>query len=301
MEQGKNVSLARFSTLKIGGEAQRFYAPENTKELVQLFGELRKTNESWHVIGGGSNLLISSRGVEGTVVRLIGLNQISSPEANVIEAGSGVRLPHLARYAAEQELGGLEFLVGIPGTVGGGIYMNAGAHGSCIAEVLESATVYDTTSGELCTLSAEALKFSYRKSVLQEGSQIVVSARFKLPKAASEQIKEKMQHNEDYRWRTQPLGFPNAGSTFTNPDPEHSAGMLLDQAGAKQLREGNAAVSAVHANFVVNLGGASSGDVVGLLKRMQECVHDKFGIVLKPEWKYLGKFAGEELEVWDAR
>jgi UDP-N-acetylmuramate dehydrogenase len=301
MEQDKDVPLARFTTLKVGGTAQRLCVPESAKELVQLLGDLSKSNEPWNVIGGGSNLLISSKGVEGTVIRLTGLNQLSNPKADVVEAGSGVRLPHLARYAAELELSGLEFLVGIPGTVGGGIFMNAGAHGSCIAEVLESAQVYDIEDAQVKTMDLEQLKFAYRKSILQNGKYVALGARFRLNKVPIDQIKSKMQHNEDYRWRTQPLGFPNAGSTFKNPEPERGAGLLLDQAGAKELRQGNAAVSAVHANFVVNLGGASSDEVIELLKRMQECVQTKFGLLLKPEWKYLGRFAEEELQVWNVK
>lgn len=303
MEQAKDVPLARYSTLKIGGEAQQLCIPESTDELIKLLNVLLKQDEPWYVLGGGSNLLVSSKGVKGTVIRVTGVNRMSSPEGNIVEAGAGVRLPHLARYAASEGLSGLEFLVGIPGTVGGGVFMNAGAHGSCVADVLENATVYDTASRGVRTLSKNELGFSYRKSILQSAQQenskyVVLGARFRLHKQPEEQILARMQHNEDYRWRTQPLGFPNAGSTFKNPDPEHGAGLLLDRSGAKQLRQGNAAVSAVHANFVVNLGGASSGEVVGLLKRMQECVYNNFDVLLHPEWKYLGEFSDDELKVW---
>ncbi len=219
-------------------------------------------------------------------------------------------MPHLARYAAEHGLAGLEFMVGIPGTVGGGIYMNAGAHGSSVSEVLESAVVFDTGKNELLTMSREEFGFQYRKSALQTDKHIVVSARFRLQPGKAEQIQARIDANEEYRWKTQPLSWPSAGSTFKNPQPAStlpqspgggspSAGYLLEKAGAKQLKVGNAAVSAVHANFVINMGGATSSDAVALLARMQECVHNAFGVVLKPEWKQLGIFSDQEGSLWN--
>src|SRR5262249_38662023 len=158
----------------------------------------------------------------------------------------------LARYAASVGLSGLEFSVGIPGTVGGAVVMNAGAHGSCIANIFESAIVFDTRRWDLVTLSKEDLAFEYRRSAIDPDTQIVLSARFRLTPDTKEEIDARIRHNEEYRWKTQPLSWPSAGSTFKNPDPERSAGFLLDKAGAKHMREGNAAVSAVHANFVIN-------------------------------------------------
>ncbi|HEY9868830.1 MAG TPA: UDP-N-acetylmuramate dehydrogenase, partial [Candidatus Obscuribacterales bacterium] len=209
------------------------------------------------------------------------------------------RLPHLARFAASHGLSGLEFAVGIPGTVGGAVVMNAGAHGSCIANVLESATIFDTTSWDIITLKNDDLAFQYRKSSIDPEKQIVLSARFRLIPDKKENIDARIAHNEEYRWKTQPLSWPSAGSTFKNPDPERGAGYLLDRAGAKHMREGNAAVSAVHANFVINMGGATSQEVTTLLRRMQDLVYKEFAVVLKPEWKKLGLFEPSECEVWN--
>ena len=298
MEEQASEPLSRYTTLKIGGAAQRFFQPQTTEELAQLVSKLKERSEPWYVIGGGSNLLVSSSGVTGAVIRTAQITNITQVDANTIEAGAGTRLPHLARYAASLGLCGLEFAVGIPGTVGGGIIMNAGAHGSCMAEIVQSVTIYDTVIGDVRTLLRDELDFKYRKSVIDPHKQVVLSARLNMKTDLPEKIEARIKANEEYRWRTQPIGWPNAGSTFINPTPDQGAGFLLDKAGAKLLSEGKAAVSAVHANFVINLGGATSNEVSRLLKRMQESVYKAFEIRLRPEWKTLGEFEQSELEVW---
>src|SRR5260221_8807200 len=169
MEEKAGETLSRYTTLKVGGTAQRFCQPHSIEELVQLLEQLKQQSEPWYVIGGGSNLLVSSKGVQGTVVRTAQITNICQLDSNVLEAGAGVRLPHLAKFAASLGLSGLEFAVGIPGTVGGGVIMNAGAHGSCMAEVIESVTIYDTIIGEVVTFSNPELNFQYRKSKLDPG------------------------------------------------------------------------------------------------------------------------------------
>jgi|AGTN01.3.fsa_nt_gi UDP-N-acetylenolpyruvoylglucosamine reductase len=298
MDEALNAPLAKYSTLKIGGEASRLCHPRSTEDLVELVSRLKEKEEPWFVIGGGSNLLISSKGFEGTVIRTTGLTSMESPQAGVIEALAGTRLPHLAKYAAARGLSGLEFAVGIPGTVGGAVIMNAGAHGSCIANILETATILDTEKGTLLTLEKSDLDFTYRRCKLDPNKHVVVSARFRMDEAPAEEIEAHTKENEDYRWRTQPIGWPNCGSTFKNPLPDKSAGFLLDQAGAKNMTVGKAAVSAMHANFVINLGGATSDEVTALLARMKELVYSKFDITMTPEWKTLGSFTDTEKEVW---
>jgi UDP-N-acetylmuramate dehydrogenase len=299
MDEQEGEPLSRFTTLKIGGLAQRLCQPHTIDELVTLLAELKKRDQPWHVIGGGSNLLVSSHGVKGTVIRTAQITNINQLESNTLEAGAGARLPHLARYAASLGLSGLEFAVGIPGTVGGGVIMNAGAHGSCMADVIQSVTIFDTVTEKIATLSHEELNFQYRKSRLDPAVQVVLSAQLKLASDLPEAIEGRIRANEEYRWRTQPMGWPNAGSTFKNPDPKQGAGLLLDQSGAKKLSEGQAAVSEVHANFVINLGGATSSQVSMLMKRMQECVYETFAVRLHPEWKTLGEFTESEREVWN--
>ncbi|HEY9784829.1 MAG TPA: UDP-N-acetylmuramate dehydrogenase [Candidatus Obscuribacterales bacterium] len=298
MEQQDQVPLWRFTTLKIGGEARRLYLPTSVDELADIVEQLAERDEPWFVLGGGSNLLVSSKGYEGSVIRTTQITGVTRVETDVLEAGAGARLPHLARFAATLGLAGLEFSVGIPGTVGGGVIMNAGAHGSCMANVVESVTIYDSIERRIVTLEASQLGFQYRKCKLSPSTHVVLSARLKLIADRPEEIEARVRHNEEYRWRTQPLGWPNAGSTFKNPEPGRGAGLLLDQAGAKTLRQGQAAVSAVHANFVINMGGATSEEVAQLMRRMQNTVYEKFQISLEPEWKTLGTFSNEEQKVW---
>jgi len=298
MDDAINAPLARYTTLKIGGEANRLCQPSTIEQLVEIVDQCKQKGEPWFILGGGSNLLISSAGFKGTVVRTTNLVEIKNPEPGVLDALAGARLPHIAKFAASLGLSGLEFAVGIPGTVGGGVIMNAGAHGSCMSNILVSATVFDTTTGELKTMAKEELDFQYRRCKLDPLKHVVVGAKFKMEQGSREDIERKTKENEDYRWRTQPIGFPNAGSTFKNPEPTKTAGFLLDKSGAKELKEGQAAVSSLHANFVINLGGATSNEVTGLLKRMQDCVHKEFAIELHPEWKILGQFSDSELDVW---
>jgi UDP-N-acetylmuramate dehydrogenase len=298
MEAQSNVSLARYTTLKVGGVAGSFCQPASVDELAQVASDLKQRQEPFFILGGGSNLLVSNEGFEGTVVRTAKLIEMRQLESDVIEADAGARLPHLAKYAASLGLSGLEFLVGVPGTVGGAVIMNAGAHNSCVANILLDATVFDTATNDIHKMSNNELKFVYRHCALDPARHVVLSARFKLIADDRATIEQKTKHNEEYRWKTQPLGWPNAGSTFKNPEPTRSAGLLLDQSGAKELKEGQAAVSSIHANFVINTGGATSQDVTSLLKRMQEGVLKKFEIQLHPEWKTLGNFSESEQEIW---
>ncbi len=297
-EEQFDAPLARYTTLKIGGEAKRLIQPLTVAELAAVVDELAKNNEQWFVLGGGSNLLVSSKGFAGTVVRTTQITSVERLESNLIEAGAGSRLPHLARHAAQWGLCGLEFAAGIPGTVGGGVIMNAGAHGSSMSEIVEEVSIYDSTLNKIVNLKKDELGFQYRKCALDPQKHAVLSAKLRLNTDRPEEIEVRIRHNEEYRLRTQPIGFPNAGSTFKNPEPTRAAGMLLDQSGAKELKEGQAAVSALHANFVINLGGATSDQVTTLLHKMQDRVMEKFGVRLNPEWKTLGDFTAEEKAVW---
>jgi UDP-N-acetylmuramate dehydrogenase len=298
MEAAVNVPLWRYTTLKIGGEAGKFCQPTSVDQLVELTAALTAKKEPWFILGGGSNLLVSSNGYKGTVIRTVDLKSMTNPESVIVEADAGARLPHLARYAASLGLSGLEFLVGVPGTVGGAVIMNAGAHNSCVADVLDEVTVYDSVKNDIVKIKNADLDFSYRRCCLNSAKHVVLSARFKLNLDDREVIERNTKHNEEYRWKTQPLGWPNAGSTFKNPEPARSAGLLLDQAGAKTLKEGQAAVSAVHANFVINMGGATSSEVATLVKRMQDCVFTSFSVQMHPEWRTLGDFSDSEHEPW---
>lgn len=298
MEENANEALARYTTLRIGGEAEKLFHPQSIAELVSLASILSKSDKPLYVLGGGSNMLISSAGVKGNVIRTAQMTEIKQINEDTIEALAGARLPHLAKHAGSLNLSGLEFSVGIPGTVGGAVVMNAGAHGSCMAEIIESVVVFDSKENKLVTLTKNDLAFAYRKSNIDPASQIVVSARLKLKPGQKADIETKIKANEEYRLKTQPINYPNAGSTFVNPELKRSAGFLLEQSGAKGIICGQAAVSELHANFVINLGGATSKDVSDVLQHMQKCVYEKFAIKLYPEWKILGEFPASELAPW---
>lgn len=292
------ISLSRFTTLKIGGAAQNFCEPTSIDELSECLNNLASSQEPFFILGGGSNLLISSEGFNGTVIRTTKLTNITLEGDDCIIAQAGVRLPHLSRYAANANLSGLEFSCGIPGTVGGAVVMNAGAHGSSMSNLIESVTIFDTKDGKIKTLSASELDFKYRKCNLNPHNQTVLYARLKLTNGNRDDILTRIKANEDYRWKSQPLSYPNAGSTFKNPSFDKQAGKLLDLSGAKSLNFGQAAVSAIHANFVINLGSASSSEVVTLMKKMQDSVYKQFDIKLSPEWKILGHFKESLTELW---
>jgi len=301
MEEALQAPLARITTLKIGGNADCLCHPQSAAELIDLVARLKEAGTPWYVVGGGPNLLISSEGFRGTVIRTTQMTNIRLEQPNLLEAEAGARLPHLARHAAQNGLAGLEFAVGIPGTVGGAVIMNAGAHGSSISAIFDSAKILDSATGEVAELRSEDMAFQYRRCALDPARHIVLSAKFKMPSDVPEEIEKRTKHNEDYRWKTQPLGFPNAGSTFKNPLPDKAAGFLLDQSGVKDLKVGNAAVSSIHANFIVNLGGASSHEVIVLMKRMQDMVRQKFKLDLVPEWKTMGTFTDDEMSVWQQK
>lgn len=199
MDLQTDVPLSRYTTLKIGGEARKFFQPNSIEELTELVAQLAEKEEPWFILGGGSNLLVSTKGFEGTVVRTTQVTDMKTLEGGVVEAGAGARLPHLARFAAQRGFAGLEFSVGIPGTVGGGVIMNAGAHGSCMANVVEDVTIYDTKLKKVLTLKKDELGFVYRKCALDPSVHVVLSARLRLPADEPDAIEARIKHNEEYR------------------------------------------------------------------------------------------------------
>ncbi len=292
------INLAKFTSIKIGGIAKYFYEPTNTDDFLQVLNYAKNKSIPFFVLGGGSNLLISSTGFEGLVIRTTKLTSINQLDTTHILADAGVRLPHLARFAGNLNLSGLEFSCGIPGTVGGGVIMNAGAHGSSMSELVEYINVYDFLTDSVKKMTNDQLSFAYRSCILKPGSQVVLNACLRLKQGDKNEILAKIKANEDYRWKTQPLSYPNAGSTFKNFSPTQPAGKLLDLAGVKNLTCGDASVSAIHANFVINLGKAQSSDVIDLLGKMQTSVFNKFSIKLFPEWKTLGNFGNKIDDIW---
>lgn len=289
----ENKNLAEFTTFKIGGAAKKVYFPENTEE----FEELLKNNKNLLVLGNGSNVLISSDGIDREVVFTTKLSGFRVHN-NEISAECGLKCAKASTVAAQNSLKGFEFMAGIPGTIGGVVYMNASAHNCSVADVLKECKIFDLYSNEIKILKNEDMHFEYRNSILSKGKYILLEAVFELEKGNETDINALITRNLEFRKQCQPtLALPNAGSVFKNPEND-SAGRLLDKAGLKSAKVGGAKVWENHANFIVNTGGATSKDVIELMKTMRDRVSKEYMIELKPEIKFYGKENGEDKELW---
>lgn len=286
-----NFDIKKSTSFKIGGQIARMYFPTSIEEFVDI-----KTKEPDAFVAGNlSNILVSSDGYDGAVICTKKMDSIKF-DGNTVFAGAGVRGTKLSKLALEKKLSGLEFMVAFPGSVGGEVFMNAGAHGQMIADVLKSAKVYCPEKGVL-KLANTDMEFSYRTSVCQKMPYSVLEAEFELTPSTTDKIQEKMNENLSFRQNKQPsLTLPNCGSTFRNPDGD-SAGRLLDAAGVKGLVSGGVHVWENHANFIINDGEGTSLDVLRLMDEMYSRVKEKFDIELKPEVRYLGGNNEEEVEI----
>ncbi|MCZ8248684.1 MULTISPECIES: UDP-N-acetylmuramate dehydrogenase [unclassified Microcystis] len=287
-----SVSLADFTSYRVGGRAQWYAEPVNLEELREVFAWLRSQDLPLTVLGAGSNLLISDRGLPGLVLNTRHLrSSCFDAETATITAAAGEPLPKIAWRAAKRGWRGLEWAVGIPGTVGGAVVMNAGAHTSCVADRLVRALVLNP-DGQLETLSKEDLNYSYRSSSLQGDQRLVIEATFQLEATDNcEEIMAITTHNLRHRKSTQPYDRPSCGSVFRNPKPQF-AGALIEGMGLKGYQIGGAQVSELHANFILNIGSAKASDILRLIRHVQEQVFDRWSLWLEPEVKVLGEFDG---------
>jgi UDP-N-acetylmuramate dehydrogenase len=279
--------LAHWTSLRVGGPADALVRIDTREELVRVLGFCRAHALSVSILGGGFNSLVRDGGLRGVVVRLAGLREVALAGDGLVRAEAGVTHSQLTRFCAEQGRSGLEFAVGIPGTVGGWIAMNAGVHGREIKDVLTSLELYDPALGAIGSRAREALVFRYRATELPAGA-VVVSATFRTEPAPPEQIRERQKTLLAQRRATQPVDQPSCGSVFKNPAGDY-AGRLIEAAGLKGTREGGAMISELHANFIVNLGGASAADVLRLIERARAEVSARFGIALETEVRVEGE------------
>jgi UDP-N-acetylmuramate dehydrogenase len=291
----QGVALRDFTTWRVGGPARWFGEPGSAEELIQQASWSVGEGLPFRCIGAGSNLLIADGGLPGLTLcsrRLQG--SVLEAADGWVEAEAGEPIPTLARKVARSGLSGLEWSVGIPGTVGGAVVMNAGAQGGCTAEWLHSVRVIDPARpGEPFTLLASELDFAYRHSRLQEEPLLVLSARFRLePGHEPAAVTARTSANLHSRTSTQPYQQPSCGSVFRNPEPQ-KAGRLIEGLGLKGLQVGDAQVSTLHANFIVNLGAATATDIDRLIGMVQESVWTAHGIPLHPEVKRLGFALGD--------
>ena len=277
-----NEPMARHTSFKIGGGAEVMAFPKGPEELSAVLKTSALLDAKPAILGAGTNVLAPDGGISGLVICLKDcLDGMELLEGNRIRVAAGVTMSRAAVFAANHGLSGLEFAHGIPGTVGGGVYMNAGAYGGEIVQVCESVLVMDM-AGNLTERSNEEMKFSYRHSILEDEGGIVVSAVFRLTPAEPAEVKAKMKELQGKRSASQPLDMPSAGSAFKRPVGGYAAA-LIDQAGLKGYQVGGAAISTKHAGFAVNVGGATARDVQDLLRQVSDIVYEQSGIRLEPE------------------
>ncbi len=279
----EQIPLATHTTLSIGGPARWFFRPAGETELAEAL-KLIPAETAILPLGRGSNLLVSDQGFDGVVIDFGELNTILTHDTE-LRADVGARMGKIAQHCATQGLSGLEFMATVPGDLGGGIAMNAGAFGQQVSDTLLSIRLLHRNS-EVKTILRKQLQMEYRHTTLPAGA-LVVSARFKLQNDDVEEIRVRMREMRRQRSDTQPLSLPNCGSVFKNPPGDHAA-RLIEAAGLKGLKIGNARISSTHANFIVNEGKASSRDVLALITTAREAVEEKFGIRLEPEVRILG-------------
>ena len=277
--------LSAHTTFGIGGPADVFVVPETATELAECVSACKEAGVDFFVLGKGSDLLVADDGYRGVIVSLDGLAAIER-EGDGLVCGAGAALKDVAERACEEGLSGFEFACGIPGSIGGACFMNAGAYDGCMADVLESVEVL-TKDGDVVRLGVEDLELGYRTSRIRTERMVVLTARLRLVPGDKRAIRAKMDDLTARREEKQPLEYGSAGSTFKRPEG-HFAGKLIMDAGLKGYRVGGAAVSTKHAGFVVNLGGATASDVRAVIAHVQDEVARQFGVRLEPEVRFLG-------------
>lgn len=284
----ENEPMSKYTSFKIGGPADYFVKVANENDLLKFLSLSREYSIPFFLLGNGSNLLISDKGIEGCVVKLEGdFNSITLNQDGTVTAGAATLLSQLARFSMNESLSGLEFASGIPGTVGGAVYMNAGAYGGQMSDVVQSC-LHVSLDGKVGRREKNQLDFGYRKSVYVETCDIILSVDLKLNRSDKNSIKKTMSELLSSRKEKQPLSFPSAGSVFKRPKGNF-AGTLIEKCGLKGTSVGGAKVSEKHAGFIVNTGNATSKDVCDLIKKIQETVADKAGVDLHCEVKFIGK------------
>ncbi len=280
-----NEPMSKHTTFKIGGAADIFVTPETKEALLEIIGYCKAENIPVTVVGNGSNLLVSDNGIDGVVICTEKINYVIL-EDDIITSGAGVFLAVVANTAAKMSLAGLEFAAGIPGTVGGGTFMNAGAYGGELKDVIETVTALDN-DGNVKVFKNADCGFGYRTSIFG-GGYVILEVTFRLKKGNKEEILDTMKDLAGRRRDKQPLEYPSAGSTFKRPEG-YFAGKLIEDAGLKGYAIGGAEVSEKHSGFVINKGGATAKDVLDLVDYIKMQVKEKFGVTLQEEIKLIGR------------
>lgn len=284
----ENEPMSKHTTFRVGGEAACFIRISSTEQLQKLIPYFKEIEIPYFILGNGSNLLVGDHGYDGVILQLKEKFSRIETEENLLRAQAGALLSQVAQCALEHSLAGFAFASGIPGTVGGGVMMNAGAYGGEMKQVVEEVTVLDE-NGEILVLDNATMEFGYRTSIIKNRHFTVLEVTFRLSEGIREEIHRKMEELAAKRREKQPLNFPSAGSTFKRPEG-YFAGKLIMDAGLRGYSIGGAGVSDKHCGFVINKGNATAADVSEVIEEVKERVKDKFGVTLECEVIRLGNF-----------
>ena len=287
----KNILLKKHTTFKIGGPAKYFFLAKSKEDLVKAIKTAKKLKLPFFVLGGGSNLLVADEGFKGIVIKAQNAKRKvkkKNSKLKTIYIESGARLNDVVKICLEESLRGMEWAIGIPGTVGGAIKGNAGAFGSSMKDIVKEVEAFDILSEKIKILKNKDCEFKYRESIFKKKKNLIIlSAELEFKKGEKKKIKEKIKEYLNYRKKTQPLKFASAGSIFKNPQ-SFFTGELIERCGLKGKKIGKVKISEIHGNFIVNLGGGKAKEVVELIKLIKKEVRRKFKIKLEEEIEYLG-------------
>lgn len=281
-------AMSQHTTFKIGGPADYFLMPDKGEDVGRVIKICKEKEIPYFILGNGSNLLVSDDGYRGMIINIMDNMDSVTVDGRIITAQAGALLVRVSVMARDNALTGLEFASGIPGTIGGAVYMNAGAYGGEMKNVVKTVRAIDEY-GRIYELDSEKMDFSYRHSIVEERKLIVLEVTLELEHGSREAIDDRMKELAEARRSKQPLEYPSAGSTFKRPEG-YFAGKLIMDAGLRGYSVGGAQVAEKHCGFVINKGGATASDVVELIRDVQHDVDDKFGVTLEPEVKMLGEF-----------
>lgn len=287
MERLQNVDMREFTSFKAGGKAREMVILESVEELREIMGEIHRLKKKYIVLGNGSNTLIKDSGFDGIVVKLGEAFNKVTVEGERLICGTGALMSVVAKVALAADLTGFEFASGIPGSIGGAIFMNAGAYGGEMKDIVESVTLVKNDGSETISINAADLDLSYRHSILEDTRDVAVTVTLKLKKGNHEEIAGRMAELTKRRNEKQPVQYPSAGSFFKRP-AGYFAGKLIQDAGLKGATVGGAQVSDLHSGFIINKGGATATDIIDLMRLVQNTVYDKFGVRLEPEVRIIG-------------
>lgn len=283
----QNIPLKKYTTFQVGGPADLFITPKDEESLKNLIPIVNKVNKPYFILGKGSNIIVGDKGYRGIIIYTGQLDQITVKK-NKIKTQSGATLKDIAETAKDHSLTGLEFASGIPGSLGGAVFMNAGAYGGEMKDIIKKVSAYDQ-NGNKKIMQKDELNLSYRNSIFQKKDYIIFNALLELQPDNKDKISAKMNKLNRKRKNKQPLEYASAGSSFKRP-ANHYTGPLIEKANLKGYQIGGAQVSEKHAGFIINKGDATAKDIINLIQKIQKEVYEISGVKLKPEPKFLGEF-----------